>query len=158
MAGLGICCHTSFLWLHRATSFSEQASRCSRFSCYGTQAWRLRSCSFQALEHKLNLGGARAQLLQGMWDLPRSGIEPMSSALASRFFTTLLPGQPSQAHECALIFSLMVLLVFCHAVVPAFSLYPCNYQTVAKYFTAFRLFPLVKLLQGKLLDQSYIHF
>ena len=25
MAGLGICCCTSFLWLHRATSFSEQA-------------------------------------------------------------------------------------------------------------------------------------
>jgi len=30
-----------------------------------------------------------------MWDLPRSGIEPMSPALAGRFFTTDLPGMPS---------------------------------------------------------------
>ena len=28
-----------------------------------------------------------------MWDLPRSGIEPMSNALASGFFTTEPPGK-----------------------------------------------------------------
>ena len=30
-----------------------------------------------------------------MWDLPRPGIEPVSSALASRFFITEPPGEPS---------------------------------------------------------------
>ena len=30
-----------------------------------------------------------------MWDLPRSGINPMSPALAGRFFTTVSPGKPS---------------------------------------------------------------
>ena len=30
-----------------------------------------------------------------MWDLPGLGIEPMSPALASRFFTTEPPGKPS---------------------------------------------------------------
>ena len=29
-----------------------------------------------------------------MWDRPRSGIEPMSPALAGGFFTTELPGKP----------------------------------------------------------------
>ena len=29
-----------------------------------------------------------------MWDLPRSGIEPMSPALEGRFFTTELPEKP----------------------------------------------------------------
>ena len=29
-----------------------------------------------------------------MWDLPRPGIEPVSPALAGRFFTTEPPGKP----------------------------------------------------------------
>ena len=36
-----------------------------------------------------------AQLLCGTWDLPRPGIEPVSSALASRFLSTRPPGKPS---------------------------------------------------------------
>ena len=31
-----------------------------------------------------------------MWDLPGSGIEPVSPALAGRFFTTEPPGKPQQ--------------------------------------------------------------
>ena len=38
--------------------------------------------------------GTRAQLLRGMWDLPRPGLEPMSPALAGRFSTTAPPGKP----------------------------------------------------------------
>ena len=48
----------------------------------GLQACRLSSC------------GARAELLPGIWNLPGSGIEPVSPALASRFFTTEPPGKP----------------------------------------------------------------
>ena len=39
--------------------------------------------------------GSRAQLLRGMWDLPRPGLEPVSPALAGRFSTTAPPGKPA---------------------------------------------------------------
>ena len=50
-------------------------------------------------EHRLQmcrLGsfGSRAQLLCGMWDLPRPGLEPVLPALAGRFSTTAPPGKP----------------------------------------------------------------
>ena len=51
-------------------------------------------------EHRLQTRGlsncgSRAQLLCGMWDLPRPGLEPVSPALADRFSTTAPPGKPS---------------------------------------------------------------
>ena len=50
-------------------------------------------------EHKvqtrrLSSCGSRAQLLRGMWDLPRPGLKPVSPALAGRFSTTAPPGKP----------------------------------------------------------------
>ena len=42
--------------------------------------------------------GSRAQLLCGMWDLPRPGLEPVSPALAGRFSTTAPPGKPQSVH------------------------------------------------------------
>ena len=44
--------------------------------------------------HRLSSCGSRAQLLHGMWDLPRPGLEPVSPALAGRFSTTAPPGKP----------------------------------------------------------------
>ena len=41
--------------------------------------------------------GAWASLLQGMWDLPRPGIKPMSPALQGRFLTTGRPGKPKKS-------------------------------------------------------------
>ena len=55
----------------------------------------LSSCVSWAVEHRLSNCGTQAQLLHGMWDLPRSGIEPVSPALAGGFFTTEPPGKPS---------------------------------------------------------------
>ena len=52
------------------------------------------SCGSHALELRLSSCGARAQLSRGMWDLPGSGIEPMSPALTGGFFTTEPPGRP----------------------------------------------------------------
>ena len=46
------------------------------------QARRLSSC------------GSRAQLLRGMWDLPRPGLKPVSPVLAGGFSTTAPPGKP----------------------------------------------------------------
>ena len=43
---------------------------------------------------RLSSCGSRAQLLRGMWDLPRPGLEPVSPALAGRFPTTAPPGKP----------------------------------------------------------------
>ena len=44
--------------------------------------------------HRLSGCGSRAQLLRGMWNLPRPGLEPVSPALASTFSTTAPPGKP----------------------------------------------------------------
>ena len=43
---------------------------------------------------RLGNSGSRAQLLRGMWDLPRPGLEPASPALAGRFSTTAPSGKP----------------------------------------------------------------
>ena len=45
--------------------------------------------------HRLSSCGSWAQLLRGMWDLPRPGLKPVSPALAGRFSTTAPPGKPS---------------------------------------------------------------
>ena len=57
-----------------------------------------------AAEHRLQTRrlsncGSRAQLLRGTRDLPRPGIEPVSSALAGRLPTTAPPGKPLSLFE-----------------------------------------------------------
>ena len=41
--------------------------------------------------------GSRAQLLRGMWALPRPGLEPVFPELAGRLSTTAPPGKPDHA-------------------------------------------------------------
>ena len=55
-------------------------SSCSCFSC----------CRAGTLACGLSSGGVQTLLPHGMWDLPGSGVEPVSPALASRFLTTEL--------------------------------------------------------------------
>ena len=43
---------------------------------------------------RLSNCGPRVQLLRGMWDPPRPGLEPVSPALAGRLPTTAPPGKP----------------------------------------------------------------
>ena len=43
---------------------------------------------------RLSNCGSRAQLLRGMWDLPRPGLETVFPALAGRLPTTAPPGKP----------------------------------------------------------------
>ena len=43
---------------------------------------------------RLSNCGSWAQLLHGMWNPPRPGLEPMSPALAGRLSTTAPPGKP----------------------------------------------------------------
>ena len=67
------------------------------FCLLGTQPMRTSS---QAPE--LSSCGKRAQLLHSVWDLPGPEIEPMSPALAGRFFTSGPPGKPSLPTESVL--------------------------------------------------------
>ena len=62
--------------------------------------WPLTIAASLVEEHRLQTRrlsscGSRAQLLRGMWDLPRPGLEPVSPALAGRFSTAVPPGKPS---------------------------------------------------------------
>ena len=54
---------------------------------------KLSTCCSQALECGLSSCGTQDLLLRGMQDLPGSGIEPMSPAMAGRFLTTRSPGK-----------------------------------------------------------------
>ena len=76
-------------------------SRCGDFSCCGTAALEptcLRSC------------GTPARLLCGMWDLPRSGTEPVSLALAG--ITSLLNGNEHSLLENQVIIYFGIFLTF----------------------------------------------
>ena len=72
---------------------------------HGLQAHGLQQCGMQAqqcgswaLECRLSSCGAWAQLLRGMWDLPRPGLEPVSPALAGGFLITAPPGKSLASH------------------------------------------------------------
>ena len=78
-------------------------SGCSGFS--SCSSWT-QSCGSPALEPRLSGCGSRAQLLRGIWRLPRPGIEPVSPALAGGFFPTEPPGKPPSTSFNVCCFSL----------------------------------------------------
>ena len=88
-------------WVFVAVRGLSLVAASGGFSCCGARAlgaWAsvvvargLSSCDSQALERRLSSCGTRAQLLRGMWDPPRPGIEPASPALAGGFLTTVPP-------------------------------------------------------------------
>ena len=63
---------------------------------------------------RLSSCGSRAQLLRGMWDLPRPGLEPVSPALAGRLSTTAPPGKP----YTSIFFKNLYIFLGCHWSVP----------------------------------------
>ena len=58
----------------------------------GAVAYGLHRCSSRVLEHRLSSWWRTRRSY--LWDLPRSGIKPLSPALAGTFFSTGLPGSP----------------------------------------------------------------
>ena len=94
-------------------------------------------------EHKpqtrrLSSCGSRAQLLRGMWDLPRPGLEPVSPALAGRFSTTAPPGKPVALFLLPLRSLPLILLIM--LICLSFELHLLN--VIAKSFgTLFYCFP-----------------
>ena len=78
------------------------------------------------VEHRLQTRrlsncGSRAQLLHGMWDLPRPGLEPVSPALAGRFSTTAPPGKPYP-----FIFNVIIFVVGLRSTNFLFFFYLCH--------------------------------
>ena len=106
-----------FLQLQRAGATLRcgvQTSHCGGFSCCRARALGTRAsvvaarglsrCGSQALEHRHSSCGTRAQLLHGMWDLPRPGIEPVSPAWAGGFLTTTPPEKSQKIYLKLYIF------------------------------------------------------
>ena len=93
---------------------AQQASHHGGFSCCGAwalgaqalvvEACGLSNCGSWAVEHKLSACGTQACLLHGAWDLPESGIKPMSPPLAGRFFTTELPEKAPSVGFTAIVY------------------------------------------------------
>ena len=84
-------------WAEATLCRLVHASHCGGFSCCRAQTPErgvFSSCSSQGLAHKLSSCGAQPYVLLGMWDLPGSGIKPVSPALAGGFFNTESPGKP----------------------------------------------------------------
>ena len=90
-----------YLWLHWiftaahglppvAVSGGYSSLRCTGFSL----RWPLPLRSTGSRPVGLSSCGARAQLLCGMWDLPRLGLEPMFPALAGGLPNTAPPRKP----------------------------------------------------------------
>ena len=75
------------------------ASLVAEHGFWGSQASVVAMCGLssggsRAPGHNHSSCGTWAHLLLHMWDLPRPGIEPISLALAGRFFATEPPGKP----------------------------------------------------------------
>ena len=66
----------------------------SSSQCVGLSLSRPLIAEHRLQMHRLSNCGSRAQLLRGMWDPPRPGLEPVSPALAGRLSTTEPPGKP----------------------------------------------------------------
>ena len=58
-------------------------------------AWALGAWASVVAACRFSSCGSWAWLFHGMWDLPGSGLEPVSPALAGGFLTTAPPGKPS---------------------------------------------------------------
>ena len=60
----------------------------------GSRMRGLSNCNSWAIERQLSNCGLQAQSSRGMWDLPGSGLEFVSPALAGRFLSPAPPGKP----------------------------------------------------------------
>ena len=81
------------LLLLQSTGFSCRAQAFKPSAFRFQQLWNVGSVVVApgALRCRLRSCGPQTQLLHSMWDLPGSGIEPVSPALAGGFFTAEPP-------------------------------------------------------------------
>ena len=96
---------------------------------------------------RLSSCGSRTQLLRGMWDLPRPGLEPVSSALAGRFSTTAPPGKPQikrllQFKESFFLIFNKITSLWVHCCVPL-SFLPKRHCSIAWNFSLLHVYCLL---------------
>ena len=88
---------------------------------------RLQTC-------RLSSCGSRAQLLRGMWDPPRPGLEPVSPALAGRPSTTAPPGKPYKFYFYWHIYYFQCFSFLCTDLsfyLASFSFYPKSFLNIS---------------------------
>ena len=93
-----------YFWLHwvfvaaRGLSSVAASRSYSSLRCTGSSLqWLLLLRSMGSRHAGFSSCGTRAQLLRGMWDLPRLGLDPTSPALAGGFLTNAPPGKPQNS-------------------------------------------------------------
>ena len=95
-------------------------------------------------EHRLQMRrlsscGSRAQLLRGMWDLPRPGLEPVSPALAGRLSTTAPPGKPCPCFCCCCCLRIYLLFIYIFYLFLTASGLSCSTRDLSLWCTGFSL-------------------
>ena len=94
-------CVSMYVWLCwvfvsvRGLSLVVASGGHSSSRCVGLSPSRPLAAEHRLQTLRLSNCGSRAELLRGMWDLPRPGLEHTSPALAGRFSTTAPPGKPN---------------------------------------------------------------
>ena len=92
-----VCMYVWLCWVFvsvRGLSLVAASGGHSSSLCAGLSLSRPLVAEHRLQTRRLSSCGSRAELLRGMWDLPRPGLEPASPALAGRFSTTAPPGKP----------------------------------------------------------------
>ena len=92
-----VCMYVWLCWVFisvRGLSLVVASGGHSSSRCAGLSLLRPLVAEHRLQTRRLSNCGSRAELLHGMWDLPRPGLEPASPALAGRFSTTAPPGKP----------------------------------------------------------------
>ena len=134
-------------------------SSCCRARALGTQASvvvarGLSSCGLRALERRLSSCGAGAQLLRGMWDLPRPGLKPMSPALAGGFLTTAPPGKSQSKYFLITIFYILVVRSISHK--SQATVAQVFWQVMSALWTSFHIYQLRILEWNSVAAESII--
>ena len=91
LAVLGLCCWVQALSRAGCGEQGLFSSRCAQASLCGVLA----GCGARALGSWVSGCGTWAQWSHDVWGLPRPGMEPVSPALAGRFWATGPPGKSS---------------------------------------------------------------
>ena len=92
-----VCMYVWLCWVFvsvRGLSLVVASGGHSSSRCVGLSLTRPLVAEHRLQTRRLSNCGSRAELLRGMWDLPRPGLELASPALAGRFSTTAPPGKP----------------------------------------------------------------
>ena len=91
---------------------------------------------------RLSNCGSRAELLRGMWDPPRPGLEPVSPAPAGRLSTTAPPGTsadifPASIVAFSLFFHFLIAHLFLHPIYSSMFSPHCRNDFQLQHFQIF---------------------